>query len=208
MPSCESVCFCCVCNTLITKHHDKATEYLDGLAQEVALTAAVLGRGQAVSQLHLGGGTPTFLSDDELTRLMAMPQQAFKLALGAEASIEVDPRTDSPQRLQHLATGGFNRPSFGVQDFDADVQKAVHRVQPHESVRTLIVAGWRRARSVSSRSSVAEPGPVRGVGRWCSGDGHRRVLRARRDVGLRPLAARREDPRALLPRHLTSVHLQ
>ena len=83
MPSCESVCFCCVCNTLITKHHDKATEYLDGLAQEVALTAAVLGRGQAVSQLHLGGGTPTFLSDDELSRLMAMPQQAFKLALGA-----------------------------------------------------------------------------------------------------------------------------
>ena len=112
MPSCESVCFCCVCNTLITKHHDKATEYLDGLAQEVALTAAVLGRGQAVSQLHLGGGTPTFLSGDELTRLMAMPQQAFKLALGAEASIEVDPRTASPQRLQHLATGGLQPAEF------------------------------------------------------------------------------------------------
>ena len=140
IPFCESVCYYCACNKVITKHHDKATEYLDVLAREVALNVAVLGRGQAVSQLHLGGGTPTFLSDAELSQLMAMLQGAFKLAPGAEVSIEVDPRTASPQRLQHLATLGFNRLSFGVQDFDADVQKAVHRVQPYESVRTLMVA--------------------------------------------------------------------
>ena len=140
IPFCESVCYYCACNKVITKHHEKAAEYLDVLEQEVALNVAQLGRGQAVSQLHLGGGTPTFLSDDELSRLMAMLRQAFKLAPGAEVSIEVDPRTASPQRLQHLATLGFNRLSFGVQDFDADVQKAVHRVQPYESVRTLMVA--------------------------------------------------------------------
>ena len=140
IPFCESVCYYCACNKVITKHHDKATEYLDVLAREVALNVAVLGRGQAVSQLHLGGGTPTFLSDAELSQLMAMLQGAFKLVPGAEVSIEVDPRTASPQRLQHLATLGFNRLSFGVQDVDADVQKAVHRVQPYESVRTLMVA--------------------------------------------------------------------
>ena len=143
IPFCESVCYYCACNKVITKHHDKATEYLDVLAQEVALNVAVLGRGQAVSQLHLGGGTPTFLSDAELSRLMAMLQDAFKLAPGAEISIEVDPRTATPQRLQHLAALGFNRLSFGVQDFDADVQKAVHRVQPFESVRSLMLAARR-----------------------------------------------------------------
>ena len=80
IPFCESVCYYCACNKVITKHHDKAAEYLDVLTQEVALNTAVLGRGQAVSQLHLGGGTPTFLSDDELSRLMSMLRGAFKLA--------------------------------------------------------------------------------------------------------------------------------
>ena len=138
IPFCESVCYYWACNKVITKHHDKAAEYLDVLTQEVALNTAVLGRGQAVSQLHLGGGTPTFLSDDELTRLMAMLRDAFKIAPGAEISIEVDPRTATPERLAHFASLGFNRLSFGVQDFDADVQKAVHRVQSFESVQALM----------------------------------------------------------------------
>ena len=140
IPFCESVCYYCACNKVITKHHDKATEYLAVLAQEVALNVAVLGCGQAVSQLHLGGGTPTFLSDAELSQLMAMLRDAFKLAPGAETSIEVDPRTATPARLQHLATLGFNRLSFGVQDFDPDVQQAVHRVQPFEQVCELMLA--------------------------------------------------------------------
>jgi oxygen-independent coproporphyrinogen-3 oxidase len=99
---------------------------------------AELGRGQAVSQLHFGGGSPTFLDDTELAELMAMLRRAFKLTPEAEVSIEVDPRTASPERLRSLANIGFNRISFGVQDFDADVQLAVHRVQSFESVRDLV----------------------------------------------------------------------
>lgn len=140
IPFCESVCYYCACNKVITKHHEKAAEYLDVLTQEVALNVAVLGKGQSVSQLHLGGGSPTFLSDDELSRLMAMLRENFRLAPGAEISIEVDPRTATPDRLRHLWALGFNRLSFGVQDFDADVQKAVHRVQSYESVRDLMTA--------------------------------------------------------------------
>ncbi len=140
IPFCESVCYYCACNKVITKHHERAAEYLEVLAQEVALNVAVLGRGQSVSQLHLGGGTPTFLSDDELTRLMSMLRDNFRIAPGAEVSIEVDPRTASPERLKFFATLGFNRLSFGVQDFDAAVQQAVHRVQPYESVRDLMLA--------------------------------------------------------------------
>ena len=143
IPFCESVCYYCACNKVITRHHDKAAEYLGVLAQEVALNVAVLGRSQSVSQLHLGGGTPTFLSDAELRQLMTLLRDNFKLAPGAELSIEVDPRTASPDRLQHLATLGFNRLSFGVQDFDADVQKAVHRIQPFEQVRDLMAAARR-----------------------------------------------------------------
>jgi oxygen-independent coproporphyrinogen-3 oxidase len=141
IPFCESVCYYCACNKVITKHHDRAAEYLDALEIEISLHAKALGSAQAaVSQLHLGGGSPTFLSDAELSRLMHSIQSAFKLAPGAEISIEVDPRTASPARLAHLRQIGFNRLSFGVQDFDPDVQKAVHRVQPFASVRELMVA--------------------------------------------------------------------
>jgi oxygen-independent coproporphyrinogen-3 oxidase len=152
IPFCESVCYYCACNKVITKHHDKATEYLEVLKQEVALNVAVLGKGQVVSQLHLGGGSPTFLNDDELASLMAMLQESFKLSANAEVSIEVDPRTASPERLQRLWAMGFNRLSFGVQDFDLDVQKAVHRVQSFESVRDLMVA----ARAIGFESINAD----------------------------------------------------
>jgi oxygen-independent coproporphyrinogen-3 oxidase len=140
IPFCESVCYYCACNKVITKHHERGREYLDALAQEVALHVAVLGRGSAVSQLHLGGGSPTFLSDDELGWLMDMLRRDFKLVPGAEISIEVDPRTATPARLARLAEMGFNRISFGVQDFDPAVQVAVHRVQPFDSVRELVQA--------------------------------------------------------------------
>ncbi|MBT9597725.1 MAG: oxygen-independent coproporphyrinogen III oxidase [Vitreoscilla sp.] len=140
IPFCESVCYYCACNKVITKQHGRAAEYLEVLEAEIALHARALGEPQAVSQLHLGGGSPTFLSDDELAGLMAALGSAFRLAPGAEVSIEVDPRTASPARLAHLRQIGFNRISFGVQDFDADVQKAVHRVQSFESVRDLMVA--------------------------------------------------------------------
>ena len=140
IPFCEQVCYYCACNKVITKHHERARAYLDDLEREVGLHVAVLGRGQPVSQLHFGGGSPTFLSDDELTRVMDMVSHAFRLTANAEISIEVDPRTANAARLAHLARLGFNRISFGVQDFDRDVQLAVHRLQSYESVRDLIVA--------------------------------------------------------------------
>src|SRR5690606_20137116 len=89
-------------------------------------------------QLHFGGGTPTFLSDAELARLMADLRRAFRFQPDAELSIEVDPRTATPERLAYLRQLGFNRLSFGVQDFDARVQVAVHRVQSFEDVQALV----------------------------------------------------------------------
>jgi oxygen-independent coproporphyrinogen-3 oxidase len=140
IPFCESVCYYCACNKVITKHHERAAEYLDVLAEEVRLHTDVIGNAQVASQLHLGGGSPTFLSDAELTSLMAMLRQAFRLTDNAEISIEVDPRTANAERLAHLRSLGFNRLSFGIQDFDPAVQLAVHRVQSFESVRDLMVA--------------------------------------------------------------------
>ena len=140
IPFCESVCYYCACNKIVTRHHERADEYLAALETEIDLHVAELGTGQPTSQMHFGGGTPTFLSDDELERLMNALRRAFKLTAEAEVSIEVDPRTASPDRLRHLAKLGFNRLSFGIQDFDPDVQKAVHRVQSYESVRDLVHA--------------------------------------------------------------------
>ncbi len=140
IPFCESLCYYCACNKVITRHHARATTYLEHLEREIGLYAAALGPGQSVSQLHLGGGSPTFLSDHELARLLAMLRAQFALAPGAECAIEVDPRTIDPGRLQALASLGFNRLSFGVQDFDPAVQKAVHRVQPWAQVAGLVQA--------------------------------------------------------------------
>jgi oxygen-independent coproporphyrinogen-3 oxidase len=148
VPFCESLCYYCACNKIITKHHEKSVEYLRYLSREVDLHVAQIGLGQSVSQLHLGGGSPTFLNDGELTELMAMLKRNFRFAPGGEYSIEVDPRTIDVKRLDTLAALGFNRLSFGVQDFDPAVQKAVHRVQPAEQVFALVKAA--RARGFES----------------------------------------------------------
>ena len=140
IPFCESLCYYCACNKIITRHHERGTEYLRYLSREVDLHVAQLGTGHAVSQLHLGGGSPTFLSDDEIADLMGMLRRNFNLAPGGEYSIEVDPRTVDAARLKALAAMGFNRLSFGVQDFDPAVQKAVHRIQPAEQVFALVDA--------------------------------------------------------------------
>lgn len=143
IPFCESVCYYCACNKVITKHHSKAAEYLRYLSRELELQVEHFGRGHTVSQMHLGGGSPTFLNDQELEDLLAMVRRHFHLVPGGEYSIEVDPRTVTPQRLEHLHRLGFNRLSFGVQDFDPTVQKAVHRVQPAEQVFALVDAARR-----------------------------------------------------------------
>ncbi len=140
IPFCESLCYYCACNKIITKHHNRAEEYLRYLSREIDLHVAHVGAGQAVSQLHLGGGSPTFLSDTELRELMAMLRRSFTLAPGGEYSIEIDPRTVDAGRLATLAELGFNRLSFGVQDFDPAVQKAVHRIQPAEQVFSLMAS--------------------------------------------------------------------
>jgi oxygen-independent coproporphyrinogen-3 oxidase len=143
IPFCESLCYYCACNKIITKHKERAADYLRYLSKEVELHTLHLGQGQAVSQLHLGGGTPTFLSDAQLRQLMAMLRQNFDFVPGGEYSVEVDPRTVTEQRLAVLAELGFNRLSFGVQDFDTAVQKAVHRLQPAEQVFALVDASRR-----------------------------------------------------------------
>ncbi len=140
IPFCESLCYYCACNKIITKHHERGAEYLSYLAREVNLNIAHLGQGQVVSQLHLGGGSPTFLSDAELVQLMSMLRRNFSFAPGGEYSVEIDPRTVTRDRLAVLAEQGFNRLSFGVQDFEPAVQKAVHRIQPAEQVFDLVAA--------------------------------------------------------------------
>ncbi|MDH0866309.1 oxygen-independent coproporphyrinogen III oxidase [Mitsuaria sp. GD03876] len=148
IPFCESVCYYCACNKVVTRHHERAAAYVDALALEMALVQQRLGTRALVSQLHFGGGTPTFLSDGELSTLMALLHRHFRLCADAEISIEVDPRTIDVGRLRHLRTLGFNRLSFGVQDFDPDVQRAVHREQSLESVAALMGA----ARDLGFRS--------------------------------------------------------
>ncbi|MBK6853099.1 MAG: oxygen-independent coproporphyrinogen III oxidase [Burkholderiales bacterium] len=138
VPFCESICYYCGCNKVVTRDHSKAEPYLTALEHELALVAAAMGPRQAVSQLHFGGGTPTYLTDAQLGRLMDKLGSTFKLADGGEFSIEIDPRTVTDERLHNLARMGFNRVSFGVQDFDPDVQEAVHREQPFEQVEALM----------------------------------------------------------------------
>jgi oxygen-independent coproporphyrinogen-3 oxidase len=140
IPFCESLCYYCACNKIITRHHERAAEYLDALDVEIELLLAQMKPGHAVSQLHFGGGSPTFLSDAELQRVMAALRRAFSIGAGAEISIEIDPRTVTPERLALFRELGLNRISFGVQDFDPQVQQAVHRVQPFEAVRDLMIS--------------------------------------------------------------------
>ena len=140
IPFCESLCYYCACHKVITKRHERGETYLRYLGRELDLYTAHLGTGQAVSLLDLGGGSPTFLNDDELRQLMAMLRRSFRFAPGGEYSIEVDPRTVDSARLATLEELGFNRLSFGVQDFDPAVQKAVHRIQPAGQVFSLVEA--------------------------------------------------------------------
>ncbi len=143
IPFCESLCYYCACNKIITKHPERAEVYLRYLSREMDLHTAHCGKGQVISQLHFGGGTPTFLTNDGLRELMEMLRSNFTLVPGGEYSIEVDPRTVDAERLAFLAELGFNRLSFGVQDFDPEVQKAVNRVQPAKQVFELMAAARR-----------------------------------------------------------------
>ena len=141
VPFCESVCYYCACNKVVTKKRDRVNQYLNCLEREAMLIARqATGKLTPVTQFHMGGGTPTFLNDVELQGLVSGLKMVFPFAQQVEMSIEVDPRTVDERRLLSLKSIGFNRLSFGVQDFDPQVQKAVHREQPFESVQGLMKA--------------------------------------------------------------------
>lgn len=140
LPFCESLCYFCACNKIITQDHSRSAEYLRYLALEMAMVASHLEPGRHTEQLHLGGGTPTFLSASELTQLMENLRSHFNFAPDAELGVEIDPRTVNNKTLAMLAGLGFNRTSFGVQDFDPAVQAAVNRIQPLEMVEQALTA--------------------------------------------------------------------
>ncbi|MDE2196319.1 MAG: oxygen-independent coproporphyrinogen III oxidase [Gammaproteobacteria bacterium] len=140
IPFCESPCYYCGCTRVITRNHAKAQAYLARLYREIELQAALFDRDRSVRQLHLGGGTPTFLTLDELQELMDVLGRFFTLSRNPrrDFSIEVDPRTVQPETIAGLATLGFNRISFGIQDLNPDVQQAVNRIQPQAHTLDLI----------------------------------------------------------------------
>ncbi|WP_301378148.1 MULTISPECIES: oxygen-independent coproporphyrinogen III oxidase [Thalassolituus] len=150
IPFCRHVCYYCGCNKIVTKHRDRAEAYLAELYREIDLKAALVDRSRPVEQLHLGGGTPTYLSDDQLRQLMTYVRQRFSLQdnESSDFSIEIDPRELGPDTLKTLRDLGFNRVSFGVQDLNERVQIAVNRVQPEE----MIEAVMRDARALGFRS--------------------------------------------------------
>jgi oxygen-independent coproporphyrinogen-3 oxidase len=151
IPFCNTICYYCACNKIITKDHGRSAKYLKYLARELALQSSYLeGGDQEVAQLHWGGGTPTFLAHDEMRQLMAATRQYFKLIEDGEYSIEVDPRKVDRATVELLAELGFNRMSVGVQDFDPAVQQAVNRVQSEEE--TLAVMDAARASGFKSIS--------------------------------------------------------
>lgn len=141
LPFCDTVCYYCACNKIATKDRGRADVYLDYLEREIALVRAEFAVAPEVTQLHLGGGTPTFLTNVQLSRLMQMLKQAFAFTLDAECSIEVDPRRLNDGALELLADHGFNRMSIGVQDLDPAVQKAVNRLQPAELTQAVLEKG-------------------------------------------------------------------
>jgi oxygen-independent coproporphyrinogen-3 oxidase len=150
IPFCNTICYYCGCNKIITKDHGRSAKYIRYLAREMALTCEHLGGGREVVQLHFGGGTPTFLSDEEMRLLMGHIRENFQLQPGGEYSIEVDPRKVDAATVALLGEVGFNRMSLGVQDFDAAVQKAVNRIQSEEE--TLAVMRAARANGFLSIS--------------------------------------------------------
>ncbi|MDH3326973.1 MAG: oxygen-independent coproporphyrinogen III oxidase [Gammaproteobacteria bacterium] len=142
IPFCDTVCFYCGCNKVVTKDRTKAAPYLARVHKEIAMQAAMFDDNRIVDQLHWGGGTPTFISHDEMRELMDVTRKHFTLHDddSGEYSIELDPREVDTSSIQLLRELGFNRISLGVQDFDPKVQKAVNRIQSEEETLNVINA--------------------------------------------------------------------
>ncbi len=138
IPFCNTLCYYCACNKIVTRGHEKSTKYIKSLEAEISRVGALLGEDRRICQLHWGGGTPTFLTREEMATLVALLDAQFEREPDCEVSIEVDPRRVEAGRMAFLAELGFNRVSIGVQDFDAAVQHAVHRIQSEDITRRVI----------------------------------------------------------------------
>ncbi|MFW5614380.1 MAG: oxygen-independent coproporphyrinogen III oxidase [Campylobacter hyointestinalis] len=139
LPFCRSACYFCGCNVIYTSKSDKMARYLDYIDKELDILSAVLDTNRKVTQMHFGGGTPTFYSASELNRLIESIKRHFKnWSDDAEISCEIDPRFLNEEQLDVLVGHGFNRVSFGVQDFDEKVQKEIHRIQPFDMTKNAV----------------------------------------------------------------------
>jgi len=147
IPFCHRLCYFCGCNKVVTRHQHKADDYLQTLAKEIEARGRLFAN-RIVTQMHWGGGTPTFLNKAQISRLTALLRQHFTFSDEAELSIEIDPREIEPEVIDHLYACGFTRLSMGVQDFNKEVQEKVNRVQDEQ----VIVALVERARQVGFRS--------------------------------------------------------
>ena len=148
LPFCESLCWYCGCNTVITTRREAAAEYVDDLGRELRLTAALIDRRRPVTQIHFGGGTPTFLPPRELERLGGLIREWFYVAPDCEFGVEIDPRRLTLEHVEALKRIGANRASLGVQDTDPAVQLAIHRWQP--AALTAQAFAWLRAAEFAS----------------------------------------------------------
>jgi len=137
IPFCESLCLYCGCNVVINKRHEVATPYLDHLKREIDSVSGEVDHSRMVEQLHWGGGTPTYLSPQQVEDLFVYIRERFSFSPTAEVSIEIDPRATTREHCRVLRDVGFNRLSMGIQDFDPLVQQTVHRVQPYEDTKRL-----------------------------------------------------------------------
>jgi oxygen-independent coproporphyrinogen-3 oxidase len=142
IPFCDTVCYYCACNKIVTKNRDKAAVYLSYLKREIEMQGRLFSGMNHIEQLHFGGGTPTYLSDGQMEELMLHLRRNFQFASDevGEYSIEIDPRTVSRERVHSLRRQGFNRISLGVQDYDPNVQAAVNRIQPEADTQAIIDA--------------------------------------------------------------------
>jgi len=140
VPFCASPCFYCACNRVITRSTTAGQEFLVNLEKELRLVAPRFDHDRPVRQVHLGGGTPTFLSTEQIRQLMALLRTHFRFAADAELGLEIDPRTVDPAGIRELRKIGFNRISVGIQDLDPDVQKAVNRVHDTAMVGSVVGA--------------------------------------------------------------------
>jgi oxygen-independent coproporphyrinogen III oxidase len=140
IPFCESLCLFCACNVSIQKDKSVAIPYLDGLKREIDHVSRKVSKRRPVIQFHWGGGTPTYLTPEQMDGLFGYARERFSFAPDAEIGIEIDPRVTSREHLETLRRLGFNRLSMGIQDFELRVQETIHRVQPYEMTRDLILA--------------------------------------------------------------------